>query len=186
MSDKSGKKHSATIIDAGLGELDKIRGILFGRQMEAYEQRFGQLESTLEKNLASMQKQVDLQLNKLQVSVDSTVKALHATMQQESEERNQAYNQLESTLKTTIDQTEKSLSEALLATEDQSHQELIELKMSLAKQTDTTSEALDSLRTELVGLFKEQTGNLQSTKVDRESLAMVLDEITLRLRKEPK
>ncbi|MGH1538878.1 MAG: hypothetical protein ACRBHB_00525 [Arenicella sp.] len=186
MSDKSEKKQSATIIDAGLGEIDKIRGILFGRQMDAYEQRFAQIEQSLEKSLEAMQQSMKQQVENLQQAVDTSVEKLNQALHKESLERSDVFASLESGLTNSIQQTEKSLSQSLLAAEDQSQQELIELKMLVEKQNNSTGENIDELRAELVQMFQQQADALENNKVDRESLAMMLDEITLRLRKQPK
>lgn len=53
------KQHTAEIIDPGLGELDKVRNILFGRQVKAYEDRFQELEQSLQKMVDDLQQHVE-------------------------------------------------------------------------------------------------------------------------------
>ena len=47
MSD-SNKRPKADVISPGLGEIDKVRDILFGKYVSDFEHRFGQLEARLE------------------------------------------------------------------------------------------------------------------------------------------
>jgi len=53
------KKKSAEIIDPGLGELDKVRNILFGREAKANEDRFQVLENSLKQAINELQQNME-------------------------------------------------------------------------------------------------------------------------------
>ena len=75
MSEKQ-KKQTAEIIDPGLGELDKVRNILFGRQVKAYEERFSELESSLNNMITKLTERIDTRLNSLESDFDERETAL--------------------------------------------------------------------------------------------------------------
>lgn len=183
MSNKSDKPKGATIIDAGLGELDKVRGILFGRQMDAYEARFSQLEKSLERSVKNLQDTMSEQIQSLQQVVDESVTKLESALASESSKRSEVFAELESGLSSSIAETEKTLSKSLNIAEDQAQQEMLQLRMELSKTSNSNEAELVSTREELNAKLAAETSKLADEKLDRESLAMLLDEITIRLRK---
>ena len=54
-----------------MGELDKVRSILFGEQIKVYEERMQQIEANINQNLANVRSDIDQQIKDL----DSRVKS---------------------------------------------------------------------------------------------------------------
>lgn len=183
MSDKSDKQKSATIIDAGLGELDKVRGILFGRQMDVYETRFSQLEKSLERSVQNLQDTMAEQVKSLQQVVDQSIVKLENAVTAESDQRSVVFAELESGLNSSIAETEKTLSESLNFAEDHVQQEMLQIRKELDNTSNSAEVEINSMRDELHTKLTAETSKLANDKLDRESLAMLLDEITIRLRK---
>ena len=148
MSDKM-KKQTAEIIDPGLGELDKVRNILFGRQVKAYEQRFAEVESTLNE-----------MIDDLTQRVESKIEAIESNL-----------NDFQESLQSKIQDSESNASEEL----SQVRNDMENINTALV--TDL-AQAKGELRSELSSM----TSKLSSDKTDRESLAMLFDEMSMRLR----
>lgn len=140
MSDKP--KKTAEIINPGLGDIEKVRDILFGKYVQSYEQRFAELESKLEKDVESLKQRL---LGKME-------------------------------------KAENSLSTLVQSVEDQANQELTEIKMHMQDTYKEFADSVSDLREELSATAKKENKRLDSEKLDREVLALLLDEVSLRLR----
>ena len=57
MSESKGKK-TAEIINPGLGDIEKVRDILFGKYVASFEDRFSQLESRLEADVETLKERL--------------------------------------------------------------------------------------------------------------------------------
>ena len=80
MSEKN-KKQTAEIIDPGLGELDKVRNILFGRQVKDYEKRFAELESSLNDMITKISNTVEKRMDQLEVDFNERETILKESLQ---------------------------------------------------------------------------------------------------------
>ena len=148
MSEKN-KKQTAEIIDPGLGELDKVRNILFGRQVKDYEKRFAELESSLNDMITKISNTVEKRMDQLEVD----------------------FNERETILKESLQNTGNDFSEKL--SDFQSDMDNI----SAVIGTD-----LAQMKGELRAELATENDQLSSDKTDRESLAMMFDEMSMRLR----
>jgi len=137
---ESKNKPTAEIIDPGLGELDKVRNILFGRQVKAYEDRFDELEQNLHKMIAGLEQRLDDRLGEMEQKIDD------------------------------LDgQTDHHFSDV--------RKDLDNLAAALG--TDLAQAKAD-LRSALDTVDKKLSGD----KTDRKALAMMFDEMSIRLRGE--
>jgi len=152
MSDKP-KKHTAEIIDPGLGELDKVRNILFGRQVKAYEERFSELEASLNNMITELTKTVERRLDELESDLNEREQAIKRSMQDADANSSQGFSDIRGDM--------DSLTAAL--------------------GTDL-AQTKGELRSEL----SKVNTKLSSDKTDREALAMMFDEMSMRLRNEDK
>lgn len=162
---------------AGGGNVDKIRDILFGAQMRAYDRRFSRLEETVERSLADLRSDVDGRLQALETFARSELVALDERLRAESAARTDESRRLTRELES----TERALQGRLSELADRSGRAEQSLRQQLLDLTR-------SLRTEL----REQHGNLTRSlddavegltadKVDRGALAGLFTEIALRL-----
>lgn len=140
MSDKS--KKTAEIINPGLGDIEKVRDILFGKYVESYEQRFAELESKLEQDVDELKQRL---LNKLETA-------------------------------------ERSLSTLMQSLEDQTNQDLTEIKMHMQDKHKEFAASVQDMRDDLSSSATKENKRLDNQKLDREALALLLDEVALRLR----
>jgi len=148
MSEKA-KKHTAEIIDPGLGELDKVRNILFGRQEKAYEERFAEVETRLNKMISELNQNIESRINEIE----------------------NMFNEFEQNLKLKMQDAEAS-----------SSQEISEVRTDIENLNSSLVTDLAQTKGELRSELKSVSSKLSSDKTDRESLAMLFDEMSMRLR----
>lgn len=152
MSEKQ-KKQTAEIIDPGLGELDKVRNILFGRQVKAYEERFSELESSLNNMITKLTERIDTRLNSLESD---------------------------------FDEREIALKKIIEDTDSNSLQEFTDVRNDLNTLTAAVGTDVAQVKGELRSELNKVNNKLSSDKTDRESLAMMFDEMSMRLRNDEK
>jgi len=181
-------RKSAKVIDAGLGELNKVRDILFGREMAGVDERFAKMESVIDDKLTKMSDRIAEHLTQLEQTFESKVAEINSDIEKESSSRESHIAETESQLAKAIDVSQQTLTTAINAAEDSAQQDMLEMRSYMDKQQQESNKQfadnIDSLRADLTEMFKKQAQDLQSSKVGRESLALMLDEITVKLRKE--
>ena len=146
--DKSGK-HQAQIIDPGLGDLEKVRNILFGRQARSFEERVDQLESKMHGVISDLESKIDQRFVEFENVLSEHTKLVKSdmnTLEEDSSSRIQEVN-------TQVEQ------------------------LSAAVGTDL-AQLKGELNTELRRIEK----HLTTSKTDKETLAMMFDEMSIKLR----
>jgi len=144
-------KKTAQIIDPGLGELDKVRNILFGREAKANEDRFQTLENTLKQMLDDLDQKLDSRLNDLE----------------------QQLNEKESRLQSLYEDAETS-----------NGQNFSDVRKDLDNIAAAFGTDLAQAKAELRSALESGNSQLADDKTDRKALAMMFDEMSMRLRGE--
>jgi len=187
MVSKKEEKQSAQIIDAGLGELNKVRDILFGREMSNVDSRFSEMEQVIEKKMDLMSDRLNAHLAELEKTFASKVTQINTDLTKETEHRQSQIGDVESQLRETIESSEKVLTQAINASEDAAQQDMLELRSHIDKQQQESNKQfadnMDQLRNDLTKMFQKQADELDDSKLGREALALLLDEVTVRLRR---
>src|SRR3984885_10504806 len=80
--------------EAGSGNIDKIRDILFGSNMRDYEQRFSRLEEALKKESADLRDSTRRHLEALDTFVHKELSALQGRLTAERDERSENHARL--------------------------------------------------------------------------------------------
>ena len=148
MSEKN-KKQTAEIIDPGLGELDKVRNILFGRQVKAYEERFAELEKSLNDMITKASNNIGKRLDELEAD----------------------FNEREASLKLSLQNADDDLSQGFS-----------DVRNDMDNLTAAMGTDLAQMKGELNSELATVANQLSSDKTDKESLAMMFDEMSMRLR----
>src|SRR6202162_3212905 len=86
--------------DAGTGNIDKIRDIIFGSNMRDYEQRFARLEETLKKESLDIRDTTRRHLEALEAFVHKELAALEGRLNTERDERAESHARLSADLTT--------------------------------------------------------------------------------------
>jgi uncharacterized coiled-coil DUF342 family protein len=165
-----------------LGNIEKIRDIIFGSKLREYENRFDKLESELSLVQQEMKNQVEQVRNvfstELHAAVDSIEKkfrSLNLTLQNTQEDIGETKQQLErlnrkitntkEVLDETIDKQAHSLREELSQTRDQLQNDVTHLKSQIFEELD------------------KRFSMLQDVKVSRDDLAEIMFEVGMRMKK---
>jgi DNA repair exonuclease SbcCD ATPase subunit len=154
------------VAEAGAGNIDKIRDILFGSNMRDYEQRFARLEEALKKESADLRETTQRSLQALEMFVSKELAALEARLNTERDERSN---------------TDASIFKKIGEMENQEAQAQRELRNDLLQQSKELSDAIRNKSEELIALLDRRAAELQHSKTDRAALAGLLNEMALRL-----
>jgi len=163
--------------EAGTGNIDKIRDIIFGTHMRDYEQRFARLEETLRKESLDIRDATRRHLEALEAFVHKELAALEGRLNIERDERAQNHSRLSADLTTHSASVFKKIGEV----ENQEAQAKREIRNDLLQQSKELTDAIRAKGEELVTLLERRSQELQHAKTDRAALANLFSEVSLRL-----
>ena len=166
MASKS-KRPTAEIINPGLAEIEKVRDILFGKYVADFEHRFAELEARMEADVDALKQRLVEKIESMDDAVNTSIAKLDEQLLLEKKDRDSELQALQKML----DKAEKSLQHSISMMEDQANQDLAAIRQSLEVSQE-----------ELTTLLESQKEQLENDKVSRQSLALMLDEVALRLR----
>lgn len=169
-----------TVVAANIGNLDKIREILFGGQIRDYEKRFRRLEERLSQENVQLRDELLQRVKSLEDLLMSETEGLTEKMKLERQERyeaNQDFIREINTLKTEINnrfvQLDEQVSKDIKQLRQQFQSQLQELIVQLRQQKDN-----------LTSLIQQEVAQLKEEKLARSDLAAFFTEFALRLNKD--
>jgi len=163
--------------DAGSGNIDKIRDIIFGSNMRDYEHRFARLEETLKKESLDIRDATRRHLEALEAYVHKELAALEGRLNVERDERAESHARISADLTTHSASLFKKIGEV----ENQEAQAKREIRNDLLQQSKELTDAIRAKGEELVALLERRSQELQHQKTDRAALAGLFSELSLRL-----
>ena len=169
-----------TVVAANIGNLDKIREILFGGQTRDYEKRFRRLEERLSQENVQLREELLQRVKSLEDLLMSETEGLTEKMKLERQERyeaNQDFIREINSLKTEINnrfvQLDEQVSKDIKQLRQQFQSQLQELIVQLRQQKD-----------HLTSLIRQEVAQLKEEKLARSDLAAFFTEFALRLNKD--
>ena len=177
MSEKK-KRPSAEVINPGLGDIEKVRDILFGKYVASFEQRFAELESRLEADVDQLKDKLIDKMGSMDKAVNESLARLDTQIVQEKSARDTELLSLQANLR----DAESALQLAITSMEDQANQDLAAVRSSLEESLQDLQDRALATQAELTAQIDQQKEDLQHDKVGRQSLALMLDEVALKLR----
>jgi len=177
MSDKKSKQ-TAEIINPGLGDIEKVRDILFGKYVADFQQRFAELEERLEDDVEELKQRLSDKIDSMDDEVNRSLERLD---QQILHEQNNRDNELNS-LQKSFNDAETSLKHSINLLEDQANQDLNSVRLSLEESHQELIDASQAAQRQLGDQLEKQKAYLENDKVGRQSLALLLDEVAIKLR----
>lgn len=177
MSEKK-KRPSAEVISPGLGDIEKVRDILFGKYVASFEQRFAELESRLEADVDQLKNKLIDKMGSMDKAVNESLARLDTQMGQEKSTRDTQLLSLQNNLR----DAEAALQHAITSMEDQANQDLAVVRSSLEESLQDLTDRALATQAELSAQIDQQKEDLQHDKVGRQSLALMLDEVAIKLR----
>ena len=135
---------------AGSGGVDQIRDLLFGTQMQDYENRFNRMEKMVIERINGLENETGSSIDSLENSVKKELDSLSDRLTEEKKERAQSMNDLSRELKNTSDSILKTIHQLSDTTEthieelrQQSQDQFESLREELRENQDNISKALD-------------------------------------------
>jgi hypothetical protein len=164
----------------GGGSVDKIRDILFGAQMRAYDKRFGRVEERLLKEAAALREEARQRFDSLEAYIKRELEALGDRLAAEQHERTEAVKDLSRELREAAQALEKRLAQV----GEQSAKNDRERRQQLLEQSKDLGEEIRQNYKELSATLERKVEELRADKTDRSALASLFMEVALRLNSE--
>ncbi|MFH2095752.1 MAG: hypothetical protein ABIJ16_08610 [Bacteroidota bacterium] len=118
-----------------LGNMDKIRDILFGNQIRDYENRFSKMELHLSKETADLKNETLKRLDTLEMFVKNELNALSERLIKEADERSETDKTLSHEIKDTLSTVTKKIGQV----EDRIEKRSKDLREQIMEQTKRLS-----------------------------------------------
>ena len=163
--------------EAGTGNIDKIRDILFGSNMRDYEQRFSRLEEALKKESADLRDTTRRHLEALETFVHKELAALQSRVIAERDERSENHSRLTADLSAASASIFRKIGEM----ENHEAHAKSEIRNNLLQQSKDLNDAIRHKAEELTSLLESRFAELHHAKTDRAGLASLFSEVALRL-----
>jgi len=163
--------------EAGSGNIDKIRDILFGSNMRDYEQRFSRLEEALKKESADLRDSTRRHLEALETFVHKELSALQGRLTAERDERSENHARLTADLSAASSSIFRKIGEF----ENQEAHAKSEIRSNLLQQSKDLNDAIRHKAEELAALLESRFAELHHSKTDRAGLSSLFSEVALRL-----
>jgi len=183
MSEKADRKGD----DRTAADVDRIRDIIFGSQIQQYEQRFGGLSSQLE--------MLEKQLAELKSALDQQRDAQEGRTRELQEEMRQRNTELKRTLSSQIGQVETTFALKTTQMQDESHHAEDALRDEVFARLERQGEDLTARIRQLAADLRQQGSDLRGElaaavsalgdeKASRHNLGSLLMEMGMRLKGE--
>ena len=173
-------KTTAAPENLGMENLAKVRDILFGSQMRAYDKRMTRLEERLTKEMAQLKEDTRERLASVELFAKRETEALLERLKSEQGERTGGLRDLRREIEKTVDafgEQTAQLGEQLAKSERLLNQHILEQANGLRDQMQEKHSALEQA-------LEQHLEALRNNTADRAELGSYLMEMGLRLRGE--
>ena len=165
---------------ANLGNLEKVRDILFGAQLRDYDRQFARLEEKLLKETGDAREDTRRRFDSLEQFIKQEVAALGDRLRAENQQRSQSAEDLTREMR----ETTRALSQKISQLDEQSAQSDRELRQQILDQSKNLADEIRHKYEELSVNFSREARELRSDKTDRAALANMFTELAMRLNNE--
>jgi DNA anti-recombination protein RmuC len=177
------KKEAASGGEAkGGANLEKIRDILFGAQVDDFEKKFARLEERLLKETADSRAETKKRFDALEGFIRKEVESLADRIRGEHDERLEAGKDLSRELR----ETGKALEKKLGTLDEQTTRSQRELRQQILDQSKALTEEIRTRVRESATALSKELKELRAGKTDRTALAGLFTEAAMRLSNESK
>ncbi len=166
--------------EGGVGNIDKVRDILFGGQMRDYERRFAKLEERLARDTAELKDEVKKRLTALTEFVMNEAETLSGRIKTEHDERTDATKELSRELR----EASKAVDKKTGQLDDQITRAQRELRQQLLDLNKQLTDEIGRKANEVLARLAQESHELRTDKADRATIAALLQEVALRLTNE--
>ena len=163
--------HGDAVADAA--SVNKIRDLLFGNQMQDYDQRFAKLEARLLARLKDIESEAARNLGAFESNTKKQVDSLAGQLRDEKEQRADSDKDIERVLR---DQNQ-ALEKRIRAVSDQVSQLDREMSDRLTRETQSLREEIKQKNTDIRQALENMFAELSNVKTDRTLLASLFVEV---------
>lgn len=165
-----------------LGNIDKIRDIIFGSKLREYENRFDKLESELSLAKQETKNQIEqvksafsTELQATVDSIDKKIRNINLNVQNTQEDVIETKQQIERVNRKIIT-TKEALNEII-------DNQTTSLREDLSQTREKLQNDVSSLKTQIFEELEKRFSLLKDVKVSRDDLAEVMFEVGMRMKK---
>jgi hypothetical protein len=152
------------------GAVDKIRDLLFGTQMESYEQHFQRLETMIVAETRKTADEMGRRLQAVETLFNQRLEKSEQALERERKERVAAVNSANEALQHAFQQ----LNDRLVNFEGATDRNFMDIKDTLEHECQSLASQIMALRDELTQTLNDETHRLDRQKVNRQQLADLL------------
>lgn len=193
MADKNGKtaprkrrRSSSRSEDAiaiselqGSSRIEKIRDLIFGAEMEAYEREFDRLEAVVRTGHEQVRAEMEERVKSLEALVVKEVAGVHEKLVDEKRAR----DDWQAVIRSDIDRSSQEYQGKLESAQSESAKGAQALAEQIRDETTRLEKLLDEKTAALSSVVDAAVGELRISKVDRQALAETLTNLATRLAK---
>lgn len=172
-NDKSSAGNELTEV----GNMDKIRDILFGNQAKDYEKRFATMENRLGQEAGELKEELLKRIDALETYTKQEIKDINARIKNESNERVNSHKMVQDELKQGVE----SLNKKIVQGEENLAIKSTELRDQILSQSKQLSEEILSRYDNASKNMKQTAQELDDAKVNRSDLSGFFLELAMRL-----
>lgn len=172
-NDKSSAGNELTEV----GNMDKIRDILFGNQAKDYEKRFATMEKRLGQEAGELKEELLKRIDALETYTKQEIKDINARIKNESNERVDSHKMIQDELKQGVE----SLNKKIVTGEENLAIKSTELRDQILSQSKQLSEEILSRYDNASKNMKLTAQELDDAKVNRSDLSGFFLELAMRL-----
>ncbi len=185
MDEKSKEENSPqpsiqAVAESG-ASLEKIREILFGAQAREVDTRFARLEELITAQITSVRDEMNHRLEALEAYVRNEVETLEQRSKNETQKRKTQREEIEAELK----QAARGLDERVTELDEQLGKTTQKMRDTLLENSKNLRDELKQTEGNLTTTVRQDLDAMQSAKVDRNQLAVMLTEMVMRLNEQP-
>lgn len=162
---------------AEAGNVDRIRDILFGRQMTDYERRFEEVEARLAREADALRDEVRRRFESLEELVKQEMEAVSRRLDGERADRESAQAEADGRLKTAREAIEKQVR----TLREETDASASAIRQQVRSEAERAQEALTARADALAQQVEAGLRDVRAAKVDRASLAAMLNGLAAEL-----
>ena len=161
-----------------LGNVEKIRDILFGAKLREYDSSLEKLESILSR----LQQEIANRLEQTKNSLNQEIRASIELLEQKIKSVSSNLQEEETELKTQIEYSNNKLSESVKSLDGLAYNQTTSLKEEASETSKHLQQDIATLKQEILQELEKQFTNVQDIKASRYDLSEILMELSLRLK----
>lgn len=167
----------APLQDSTAGGLDKIRDLLFGRELDSVEKRFARMEARLAEDATALREEVLSRLDALEAYVKDELASLNAGLGQERRDREDAIERAAIEARSGRDALARRIADA----KDASDQTAQVVRQRILDEATRAQNAIRTTGEEIQRALDKRAALLEERKADRKALATIFSQAASRL-----